>query len=98
MRRVILNTQTTDALGLNRRVLKSIEDGTRATNLREMRLFLRHPREIYAGHLGSGKPAGRSGLPGAVLTPEPTGLGQVGPRRCWQLRHVNVSRVIASMG
>ena len=98
MRRVILNTLSTDALGRNCQVPKSIEDGTRATDLRGMHLFLRHPREIYAGHLGSGKSAGRSGLPGAVLMPEPTGLGHVGPRRCWQLRHVNVSQMIASTG
>ena len=98
MRRVILNTETTDALGRNRQVLTSVEDSTRATDLREMRLYFGHPREIVAGHLGSGKPAGRSGLPGAVLRLEPTGLGPVGPRRCWQLRHVNVSCAIASMG
>jgi hypothetical protein len=87
MRRVILNTLSTDALGQDRRVLKSIEDGTRSTNLRGLRLFYGHPREMHAGHLRSGKSAGRAGLPGVVWMPEPTGLGHAGPRRCWQLRH-----------
>ena len=49
MRRVILNSQTTHALGLDRRVLKSTEDGTRSSNLRGLRLFL--------GTLGRSMPA-----------------------------------------
>lgn len=97
MRRVILNSQTTHALGLDRRVLKSTEDGTRSSNLRGLRLFFGHPREIYAGPIGSGKSAGRAGLPGAVLMPEPSGLGDFGPRRCWQLRHAILACLSANL-
>ena len=95
MRRVILNTQTTHTLGRSCRVLKSNEDAARATDLRGLRLFIGHSRDKYAGHQRYGRPASMAAIPGAVRMLEPTGLGHVGPRRCWQVRRPVVSLAIA---
>lgn len=95
MRSVILNSQTIVTTGRSGQVLKSAEGVTRAMGLRAMRLFLEHSRDRHAGHTKAGKPAHIVAVPGAALTSEPTGLGDAGPRRCWQPRRSLASRAYA---
>ncbi len=96
MRRVILNPRTTDALGRSCQVLKSVEDGTRGTDLRALRLYFGHPQEIRTGHpIWAGRSDEKSGLLGAVPKSEPSGSGEFGPGRCWQMRRLVESRAHA---